>query len=41
VKQDLTARQAELVRLASEAEELRSSIEDLKRLEIRLERRPR
>ena len=41
VRQDLTARQAELARLSTEAEQLRSNLEDLKRLEIRLERRPR
>jgi chromosome segregation ATPase len=36
---ELTARQAEVVRLTAEAEQLRTNLEDLKRLEIRMERR--
>jgi septal ring factor EnvC (AmiA/AmiB activator) len=38
-RQDLSARQAEVARLGVEAEQLRADLEDLKRLEMRLERR--
>lgn len=38
-RQDLTARQAELARLGVEADKLRGDLEDLKRIEMRLEKR--
>jgi chromosome segregation ATPase len=38
-REELAARQSELAKLTAEAERLRSAIEDLKRLELELERR--
>lgn len=38
-RQDLSARQIEIRRLGLEAEQLRTNLEDLKRIEMRLERR--
>lgn len=38
-RRDLSARQIELQRLGVEAEQLRTNLEDLKRIEMRLERR--
>ncbi len=40
-RREVVARQAEATRLAAEAEQLRSDLEDLKRIEMRIERRRR
>ena len=40
-RQELSARQAELTRLGVETDKLRGDLEDLKRLEMRLEKRAR